>query len=394
VTRLLLLRHGRTAWNAQGRYQGQTNVALDTAGRGQARLLADRLRHEDIDALYASDLQRAWETAQAVSRVQGLSIEPEPRLREISFGAWEGKTHNEIEEHEAEALHQWYADPVHTSPPGGEMLSGVVERVRAAYEDLLELHEDDTVAIVAHGGTLRVLLCIALGLQPSHYWQFNIHQASISELTACQQGAILNVLNNTSHLPSAEDEPSAARDLILVLGGARSGKSDYAQELAERISSSAVLFVATAEARDPEMERRIENHQRARPPHWHTLEAPRGVGRAILDVVREREGIDAALIDCLTVLTSNLLMDAEDVFADQIEQALMEEVQDIIMCAEQLPIPVIVVSNEVGSGLVPPYPLGHAYRDLLGRANRALAHAADQVVLLIAGIPQTLKDEG
>jgi len=391
VTRLLLLRHGRTAWNAQGRYQGQTDVPLNPAGRRQARRLADRLQSEAIDALYASDLQRAWQTAEAVVRAHGLSVEPEPRLREISFGAWEGKTHDEIEAQDAQALHQWYDDPVRTAPPGGETLKAVVQRVQEAYEDLLKHHAEETVALVAHGGTLRVLLCIALEVDPANYWQFNFDEASCSQIDIYDQGAILNVLNDTSHLDSPEGDPAAANGLTLILGGARSGKSDYAQVLAETVSTDSVLFVATAEARDPEMERRIEDHQRNRPPHWHTLEAHRSVGRAIRDVVQEQDGIDTILVDCLTVLTSNLLMDSEDVFAEEIEQALTEEVQEIVRCAEELSTPIIVVSNEVGWGLVPPYPLGRAYRDLLGRANQTLARAADQVILLVAGIPQTLK---
>ena len=391
MTRLLLLRHGRTEWNVQGRYQGQTDVSLNAAGRRQARRLADRMRLEEIDAIYASDLQRAWETAGAVGRAQGLSIKTEPRLREISFGAWEGKTHDEIEAHEAEALHRWYKDPVRTAPPGGETLGAVVQRVREAYEDVLKHHTEGTVALVAHGGTLRALLCIALDLAPDNYWQFNIDEASISRIDIYEQGAILNVLNDTSHLHSAGGDPSAAPGLTLILGGARSGKSHYAQHLAETISSGAVLFVATAEAHDSEMERRIADHKRARPPHWHTLEAPRGVGRAILEIAQTRERFGAILIDCLTVLTSNLLMDADDVFSDEIEQAVMEEVHEVIACAEQLPVPVIVVSNQVGCGLVPPYPLGRVYRDLLGRANQILARTADRVVLLVAGIPRTMK---
>jgi adenosylcobinamide kinase/adenosylcobinamide-phosphate guanylyltransferase len=247
------------------------------------------------------------------------------------------------------------------------------------------------VALVAHGGTLRLLLCVALGIPPDNYWQFSFDEASLSELGVYEEGAILNVLNDTSHLYPVGKELPPAGDLTLILGGARSGKSDYAQNLAETMGSGTVLFVATAEARDPEMERRIADHQRARPPRWHTLEVARGVGPAMLEAAQEREEIDAILIDCMTVLTSNLLMDADDVFSDRTEQLLVEEVRDIIRCTEELPIPVIVVSNEVGCGLVPPYPLGRAYRDLLGRANQTLARAADQVVLLVAGIPQVLK---
>lgn len=391
MTNLLLLRHGRTAWNAQGRYQGQTDIALSAAGRRQARHLAERLRREEIDAFYASDLKRAWKTAEVIAAAHGMAVEAEPRMREICFGAWEGKTHDEIEAEEPEALHRWYEDPLGSAPPGGEMLGAVVQRVRASYETLVGRHQDETVALVAHGGTLRLLLCVALGIPPDNYWQFSFDEASLSELGVYEEGAILNVLNDTSHLYPVGKELPPAGDLTLILGGARSGKSDYAQNLAETMGSGTVLFVATAEARDPEMERRIADHQRARPPRWHTLEVARGVGPAMLEAAQEREEIDAILIDCMTVLTSNLLMDADDVFSDETERLLMKEVGDIIRCTEELPIPVIVVSNEVGCGLVPPYPLGRAYRDLLGRANQTLARAADQVVLLVAGIPQVLK---
>ncbi len=422
MTRLLLIRHGRTSWNAEGRYQGQTDTSLSELGREQAQRLADRLCSEDIDALYASDLQRAWETAERIAAGHHLAIRPEPRLREINFGEWEGKTHEQIERSDSESLTRWFDDPVHRSPPGGETLKEVRDRVRAAYDDVMEHHREETVAIVAHGGTLRVLLCLALGMRPEAYWQFHFDVASLSELNVHDEGAILNTLNDTAHLRSRQarrssrgvasrkhsdtDRPQQADEasphgasrgkLILVLGGARSGKSDFAQQLVQEMADgrgsrpSTVLFVATAEAGDQEMERRIEKHRRVRPDHWHTLEAPRNVGGAILGFASKQK-VEAILVDCMTLLASNLLIDAEDVFAEETETALMSEVEDLITCAEQLSAPTVVVSNEVGWGLVPPYRLGRAYRDALGRANQALAEAADEVILLVAGIPQVIK---
>jgi adenosyl cobinamide kinase/adenosyl cobinamide phosphate guanylyltransferase len=151
-----------------------------------------------------------------------------------------------------------------------------------------------------------------------------------------------------------------------------------------------VMPTATADPGDQKMERRTEKHRRARPDQWHTLEVPRHVGAAILDAAAERT-FAAVLVDCMTLLTSNLLMEAKDVFAAEVEAALMNEVQDLVTCAQQIPTSIVVVSNEVGWGLVPPYALGRAYRDLLGRANQALAEAADEVILLVAGIPQVIK---
>ncbi len=407
MTRLLLIRHGTTAWNVERRYQGQTDTTLNEDGREQVLRLAKRLRSEDLDALYASDLQRAWKTAERVAARHHLTIQPEPRLREISFGEWEGKTHQEIAESDPESLNKWFDDPVHQSPPGGETLQDVVERVRAAYDDILEQHPDQTVAIVAHGGTLRVLLCLALGVPPEIYWRFRFDVASLSELNTYDGGVVLNVLNDTSHLRPQQARRSVQTDqapaknasqgsLILVLGGARSGKSDFAQRMVENMrfdsgsNQPSILFVATAEPGDEEMEQRIERHRQARSDDWRTLEAPRNVGKAILNVAAEHN-VEAVLVDCMTLLTSNLLMGAEDVFAEETEAAIMSEVEDLIACAKQLPAPLVVVSNEVGWGLVPSYPLGRAYRDLLGRANQALADAADEVILLVAGIPQIIK---
>jgi alpha-ribazole phosphatase len=407
MTRLLLIRHGSTEWNAEGRYQGQTNTPLNDDGREQASRLAERLRSEDIDALYTSDLQRARQTAEMIVVHHGLKPQPEPRLREISFGAWEGKTFEEIQEHNPESLADWYDDPLHGSPPRGETLQHVIERTGAAYDAIVEQHAEETVAVVAHGGTLRALLCLAIGVDPAIQWTFQFDLASLSELSTYDEGAILHTLNNTVHLRT--DRPHRATrteetvvkrtsegKLILVLGGARSGKSDFAQQMVEDISDSehsprsAVLFVATAEARDPEMERRIAVHRRARPSHWQTVEAPRHAGEAILDAAAKRE-YAAVLVDCVTLLTSNLLMEAEDPFDEEVEAALVAEVEDLVACAKQLGAPVVVVSNEVGLGLVPPSALGRAYRDLLGRANQALADAADEVILLVAGIPTTIK---
>jgi adenosylcobinamide kinase/adenosylcobinamide-phosphate guanylyltransferase len=177
--------------------------------------------------------------------------------------------------------------------------------------------------------------------------------------------------------------------LILVLGGARSGKSTFAQRRAGELGGEEVLFVATASAGDEEMRQRIEKHRRERPAGWQTLEAPRGVGRAI---VAHGGTAKVVLVDCLTLLVANRLGDAEEnPFAPDVEADVAAEVQELAACAGRLAGDLIVVSNEVGMGLVPPYPMGRAYRDLLGQANQALAEKADEVYLLVAGIPLAIK---
>lgn len=176
--------------------------------------------------------------------------------------------------------------------------------------------------------------------------------------------------------------------LILILGGARSGKSTFAEELAEELGGQQVLYVATADAGDAEMQRRIEMHRERRPAAWWTLEARAGVGRVILEHAGD---VEVVLVDCLTVLVSNIIVDVDGMVTPDAEERMATEVDGLIACADQLPAHLIVVSNEVGMGLVPAYPLGRAYRDLLGRANQVLAQRADEVYFLVAGLPQKLK---
>ena len=175
--------------------------------------------------------------------------------------------------------------------------------------------------------------------------------------------------------------------LILILGGARSGKSAYAERLAHE-RGGAVLFVATATAGDDEMAQRIAAHRADRPAAWATLEAPTGVAAAVAAVDPPAETI---LLDCVTLLVSNLLLAHETAGDAAIGQAIDAEIAALLAQIETSMATWVVVSNEVGMGLVPPYPLGRAYRDLLGRVNARLAARADRAYLLVAGLPLDLK---
>jgi adenosylcobinamide kinase/adenosylcobinamide-phosphate guanylyltransferase len=151
-----------------------------------------------------------------------------------------------------------------------------------------------------------------------------------------------------------------------------------------------VVYIATAEAGDAEMMARIAAHRHSRPAHWETLEAPRQVGEA-LSTLPERPQV--LLLDCLTLLVSNLILAGEDKSQGEVEMTVQAELEAIIAAQSDLACPLIVVSNEVGLGLVPPYPLGRVYRDVLGRANQYLARIADRVLFMVAGLPMTVKDE-
>jgi len=191
--------------------------------------------------------------------------------------------------------------------------------------------------------------------------------------------------------------------LILLLGGARSGKSSFAEKKAREWGGDNVLYVATSETKDEEMCQRVQKHRDSRPATWETLEAPLDVSSAVRASNRTSRVI---LVDCITFLVSNYLMAASepvgnpfglpsaDPFDEKIEFAVRADVDALARYAHDYNVTMLVVSNEVGMGLVPEYDLGRAYRDLLGRANQDLARQADEVYLLLAGLPMQLKQAG
>jgi len=178
---------------------------------------------------------------------------------------------------------------------------------------------------------------------------------------------------------------------ILLIGGAGSGKSHFAQELALKLGG-AVLFVATAVAGDEEMRQRIDKHRRKRPPTWNTLEVTTEVGKNILQKIG---GARVVIVDCITLLANNIFSQyseqGEQIDAPLIEKRLTAEIEELIECTKQLDAHFIIVTNEVGLGVVPPSQLGRLYRDLLAGANQKLAEAADEVYLMVAGLAMPIK---
>jgi adenosylcobinamide kinase/adenosylcobinamide-phosphate guanylyltransferase len=178
-------------------------------------------------------------------------------------------------------------------------------------------------------------------------------------------------------------------NIVLILGGVRSGKSHFAQDLAQSLGGNDVLFVATGEAGDDEMARRIRHHRETRPAEWETLEAPTSVG-AIFGRISIKQHV--VLIDCLTLLVSNVLFSCGEPYDHSlIESRVAEEVTQLLAACKQLEGTVIIVSGEVGLGVVPESALGRFYRDLLGRANQQVAREADKTFFMVAGLALELK---
>ncbi|SPF53037.1 bifunctional cobinamide kinase and cobinamide phosphate guanylyltransferase [Candidatus Desulfosporosinus infrequens] len=178
----------------------------------------------------------------------------------------------------------------------------------------------------------------------------------------------------------------------LVTGGARSGKSRFAELLAAQ-SKRPVIYIATAQIWDEEMALRVKKHQQQRPSTWRLIEEPRNI-REIFNELKDEDAV--ILLDCVTLWLTNLLLAglAEHSQSDLVESQILSTVQEVAQLTHEIKPQVILVSNEVGQGIVPENPLSRAYRDLAGRSNQILAHSADQVYLVVAGLPMEIKRSG
>ncbi len=193
---LILVRHGETIWNAEHRLQGQTDIPLSDVGVQQAHRLAARLAGDTIDAITSGDLQRALDTAVIIAEPHGLSVRADPRLRQSHRGRWEGLTYAEIE--------QLYPDTFHgITPPEGETQESVRTRVGSWLADLRRDQVHQTVLAVSHGHILRVLIALALEIDPAEAWRFETGNAALTEIHFSDAGAVLYRLNDSCHLDGA-----------------------------------------------------------------------------------------------------------------------------------------------------------------------------------------------
>ncbi|WP_027482437.1 histidine phosphatase family protein [Deinococcus pimensis] len=215
-TEFWVIRHAESEWNAAGRYQGQTDVHLSQTGREQAARLAGRLTGMDFDAVYSSDLARAYDTAQAVSRTLAGSpeVQVDAGLREIDVGLLAGKVRREIETEFPEYVASLRSDPWYARRPEGESMADLASRAARTFEELRARHAGQRILVVTHGGVVRVAVSLAIGGHEKDVWaRLSVANTSITRVALSEGGGTLMCFNDTAHLERI-GKPDSRDDLL------------------------------------------------------------------------------------------------------------------------------------------------------------------------------------
>ena len=198
---LYFVRHGQTAWNDIGRFQGSTDVPLNLLGIEQAEKAALALKDIHFDAIYSSPLNRAQVTAQTIARPHQLTVQVEPRIAEINFGQWEGMTFEEIERKWPGRIKELYIHPDTVDIPGSETFADAESRTMGFLNELISANDNKTFLIVSHGAAIRTMICGLLQIPLDRAWLFSQGNANITRIEALKDGRnIVRTLNSTAHL--------------------------------------------------------------------------------------------------------------------------------------------------------------------------------------------------
>jgi len=213
---LYLIRHGETLWNQDSKYQGHQDVPLSDKGRQQAGRLAHWLKDVNIDAFYASDLSRAYDTAKAMAEERGLEVKLDKRLREVNFGDWEGRTYQEIKRLYPELVQQWITDPSSVQLPQGEDFGLVKKRAYEAVKEIIECRQyEGRIAVVSHGATIRTILCSVLDLPLKAMWQIEQGNTALNIIKFHKDHPpIMNLFNSVWHSRRQEARSRKKEDKI------------------------------------------------------------------------------------------------------------------------------------------------------------------------------------
>lgn len=203
--RMLIVRHGETPWNVEGRLQGHADIDLSEKGRWQAGAIARRLASTPIDVAYSSDMMRTCHTAQIVLEQRDVPLHPTEGLRERAYGVFEGLTVAERKERYPDEFAASLIKDLDFAAPGGESARGTLERMAMVIGEIKERHMDETVLVVGHGGSLRSAIIALMELPPETTWRFVMANCSLTVIDTYWDNSVLGLYNDTSHLDGSED---------------------------------------------------------------------------------------------------------------------------------------------------------------------------------------------
>lgn len=201
MTEIIIIRHGETEWNKTGRFQGHSDVPLSAEGRTQAAALGKNLIVDHVDAIYASDLTRAMETAAPLAARFGLPVISDPQLRELNFGAWEGRNFNDVNAENPNAMKNFYTDPEQADIPESEPFPEFQQRVAGRVREIVAHERGKRVVIVSHGASIRILLADLLSMPIRSIWHLSQLNTAVNKIRFEDDGfAVVTLMNDTSHL--------------------------------------------------------------------------------------------------------------------------------------------------------------------------------------------------
>ena len=200
MIKLYLIRHGETEWNSIKRWQGWTDIELSEKGRNQARLLGERMKNMDIDEIYSSPLKRAYETARPAAEAKGMEIKTMDCFKEINFGEWEGMTSEEISAKYGKEFGEFLKNPEEMPFSGEGSFKNVEKRIDKGFEKILEGKNGKSIAVVTHGGIIRIAVKYLLGIEGQWFNKTWIDNTSITLVEIHKNYNLLRVLNDSSHI--------------------------------------------------------------------------------------------------------------------------------------------------------------------------------------------------
>lgn len=379
------IRHGQTEENVKGTYYGALETQLTEEGKKSLQDVKVFLEQEGMPKrIYSSPQMRALESVECLTNQE---VQQDARLCERHMGLWEGLKYEEIKQNDPKACKAWEADWKGYVLPEGESAYEHYEKVKSFVKMLEEKNED--ALVVAHSGTLRMALAYMFHENIDCFWKFKVEPGA--RVSTLYEEGFWYMTQLENPIPHKVKVGSKKNETILVTGGCRSGKSIFAEELLAPYED--VLYIATAKVTDEEMQRRVQKHKQRRSKAWRTHEGYKDLASVI-----KTDTSTHFLLDCVTILTSNFMFEDDLPFEDKSPeqqedtlQCILKEVETLIQAAKAYNKQLIIVTNEVGEGIVPSYALGRVYRDYIGLINQKIAKEVDHVYEVKCGISILLK---